>query len=823
LKANAVGLLDPRTLKPGGDFQQVASPLALWPDPHGNVWALDHYAASLIKVDSRKRRIAGSISLGVDPGGVAFGANSVWVGDYDSAAVNRYDPQYGTLTKRIVLPSRNLPYAGITTGVAFGAGSLWVGYGKYPFRVARLDPASDRVTKTFDFPNSDGPPLVAFGAGSVWIASQDKGGVWRIDPRTNEVAMHAKLHGGWVPDLTVAHGDAWLPVQGDGAVWEVDRNGNVLRSIPTGNLPVAVGSGNGFVYVANERSNSVSRINPTSGSVTTTHLAHRPETAVVAGGHVWAVLSPSVSDVTRGLDAKSIARISTVDDPYYTIDPALFSLGNVQLQRAVGACLLRYPDVAQPRGVTLAPEIADLPTVSSDGRTYRFHIRSGYRFSPPSNAPVTAEVMRYSIERALSPKITEPTNFGRALVADIVGFKAYREGKAPHISGIDVDGDTLTFRLVAADADFPARISLTYFSAVPLDTPVRAHGVGQPIPSAGPYYVANDDPLVIRENPNYHGPRPHRIKAFVVNANAGPAAVTQVAADRGDYAWTDGDLPPSLAPGGSLERRFGPRASGRKRYFRPTISGVKAVAFNAASGIFRSPRLRQAVNYALDRTALAAATGDAPSDDFLPPGIPGSRAGRAIYPVSGPSVAKARALDGSVRTRAVLLTGTRDSCDTCAAVASTIRANLAAIGIDVKVKPLADPYGAAASGSTHWDLLTIDWEADYPDPADFVNALLDVQQPPAGIDWGPGSTFIKYGDSQYLKGMRAAFAQRGAKRTAAYRRLDTDMFRNSPPLAVFAALRGTPQLFSSRIGCQVFPPQDYGLVDLAALCLHGSG
>ena len=49
-----------------------------------------------------------------------------------------------------------------------------------------------------------------------------------------------------------------------------------------------------------------------------------------------------------------------------------------------------------------------MPEVSPDGRTYTFTIRPGYRFSPPSNEPVTAETFRYSIERALSPEARGP-------------------------------------------------------------------------------------------------------------------------------------------------------------------------------------------------------------------------------------------------------------------------------------------------------------------------------------------------------------------------------------------------------------------------------
>ena len=54
-----------------------------------------------------------------------------------------------------------------------------------------------------------------------------------------------------------------------------------------------------------------------------------------------------------------------------------------------------------------------------------------------------------------------------------------------------------------------------------------------------------------------------------------------------------------------------------------------------------------------------------------------------------------------------------------------------------------------------------------------------------------------------------------------YGRLDRSMMLTSPPVAVYSALHGQPQLFSSRIGCEVFRPQDQGLVDLAALCIRG--
>src|SRR6185437_5385308 len=102
-----------------------------------------------------------------------------------------------------------------------------------------------------------------------------------------------------------------------------------------------------------------------------------------------------------------------------------------------------------PKGSRLQPEVASaMPAVSRDGRTYTFHVRRGFRFSPPSKQEVTAQTFRYSIERALSPALGQGTP-GIDLIGDIVGAQAFHDGKAAHVSGLSVRGNTLRIALVA--------------------------------------------------------------------------------------------------------------------------------------------------------------------------------------------------------------------------------------------------------------------------------------------------------------------------------------------------------------------------------------
>lgn len=827
LKQGAIGLLDARTLKPVGTFDDLGAPDAIWTDPDGQIWTIDVSTGSAARIDPKARKVVARFPLNVDPGWPAWGAGSFWLGDASHASVVRYDPQYGTIVRRITLPTKGLDYPDITQSLAFGDGSIWAAYGKFPFRIARIDPATNRVVKTIDLPNALGQALLAFAGGSLWVVSQDTGRVWRIDPTTYTVVATAKLHRGWVEDLRVVGGYAWLPVENDRAVWKVDRNGNILRSIVTGSLPYALADDRTDVYVVNQQSATLSRINAGTDAVRTIRIGHRPQGVAVGGGLLWVPLAESAADATAGLAGKDVLHVVAEGDPLFNTDPALTgSQPQNQLQQAIGARLLRYPDKEQPEGATLEPEIADLPAVSNGGRTYTFHIRTGYRFSPPSGVPVTAQVMRYTIERALSPRLTDPTAQASNLVTDIAGLAAYRAGRTQHIAGIQVHGDRLSITIQKRAPDFPARISLPFFSAVPLGTPALAHGVGQPIPSAGPYYVAahvGNLAAVIRRNPNYDGPRPHALDAFVYDdaVDAGAAAL-RVAQDRGDYAFAERPpFPDALEPTSSLARRFGVGSAaakaGHQRYFVPPASAVQMLAFNTGSGVLRDPSIRRAVNYALDRKALAALTASQPAENVIPPGIPGS-GGPAIYPLGAPDVKKARALMRGRHVSVVLFSGTPDGCSRCAETANIVRRDLARIGIDVQVKPVDDRFGEASKPHARWDLLPFTWFLDFADPSDFVDVLFDRRA--LGYDYP--NPLAQSPGGPWTDRIRAAYAVEGRARSAAYRRLVAAMFRLAPPAAVYGLQNGPPQLFSSRIGCQVFRPQDSGYVDLAALCLRKS-
>ena len=227
-------------------------------------------------------------------------------------------------------------------------------------------------------------------------------------------------------------------------------------------------------------------------------------------------------------------------------------------------------------------------------------------------------------------------------LADVVGARAYMAGRASHVAGVVASGDTLTIRLLAPAPDFLSRIALQAFCAVPSNTPIKEV---REIPSAGPYYVASYTPgqgVVLARNPNYRGSRPHHFARIELAVGiSAKRAFHEIEAGSADY--TDLALYPSTtiaARASRLAARYGPRsaaaARGKQQYFVNPGLQLDFFVLNTHRTLFRDVRVRQAVNYAIDRRALAR-LGDffqpvpgRPTDHYLPPAMPGFRDTNAL-------------------------------------------------------------------------------------------------------------------------------------------------------------------------------------------------
>jgi ABC-type oligopeptide transport system substrate-binding subunit len=499
------------------------------------------------------------------------------------------------------------------------------------------------------------------------------------------------------------------------------------------------------------------------------------------------------------------------------VDPAhAYYAPTWALMYATAAQLYGYPDAPAPRGSRLVPEVAaGWPTVSRDGRTYTFRLKKTYRLS--NGRPVTARSFARAIERAINRRMSAAA---QPFIDDVVGAKDVIEGRAPSAAGIRVlDRWTLRIELTRRAPDLLARLAMPFFQAVDRTLPFEVEGVSAPVTSGGPYFIKEwkrNERIVLERNRFYRGPRPRRVRRIVVTINKPVAAIK---ADIDSGLADSGVIP--LEAHAELGRRFGVRRRSPGRYFVNPLPSTVYLAFNHDRPLFKGPtplgniRLKQAINYAVDRTAMVrafGAYGAVATDQLLPPTIRGFR-NAAVYPPH-PNLARARALaSGQIRDgTAVLLCYRRAPWqDIC----RIVQANLREIGLDVVIQNFPSACGDCPYPDRRGvpiDLIPAQTRSDFHDPAEFVG-LWD------GTTIRPilNTNVAYFNDRHWNRRIARTRALSGLERFRAFGRLDRDIVRDAAPVAPIATPNDRVYV-SARTGCYHHHPV-YGW-DFPAICLR---
>jgi ABC-type transport system substrate-binding protein len=424
------------------------------------------------------------------------------------------------------------------------------------------------------------------------------------------------------------------------------------------------------------------------------------------------------------------------------IDPSLAYFSHSwQLGFMTEAKLLNFPDrEAGNGGLRIVPEVAKtLPAISRDGKTYTFTLKNTYRFH--TGARITAANFVAAFNRNANPRMRSPAT---RYMGDIVGANAVMQGRASRISGVRaLSPYRLRIRLAKKSPDLLSRLTMPFFSAIPLNTPITPNGVTAPAGFGGPYYVQSWDKgrtAVLVRNRFYRGPRPRNPDQIVYNIGVSLDA-QRLRCERGQSDICT--FPPAQTA--ELRDRYGVN---RSRFFVKGQAVFWYLNFNHDEPLFRgNDRLKQAVNHALDRPQMVRQHGElggVPTDQILPIDFPGFRNWN-IYSLRGPDTTRARQLaQGNTRGGNVRFWTFRTSFGP--SVAQVVQFNLRQIGLDTQIttfdnqaamleaarRPgapydmLLNNWGAGFYQNQYgnYDSTLSGWSADYPDPYDFINVLL---------------------------------------------------------------------------------------------------
>jgi len=342
-------------------------------------------------------------------------------------------------------------------------------------------------------------------------------------------------------------------------------------------------------------------------------------------------------------------------DPEPTLDTAFFYYPPIA--RAYARTLYGYNLAGPPEQATVpVPDIASgPPQVSADRRSYTFRLRTGIRYAPPVDREVTARDFITAIQRLYDKTISLSGNSYADLIA---GASAFGAGKASRISGLAApDARTLQITLVQPAPDLLSILALPMFAPVPgeyaADYQVGANYSGHVVGS-GPYtpdvYIPGETVVLVR-NPNWDPATDPLRKAWVdrihVRFGVGISLIQrQIEREEADLSLN------SHVP----QARVAALRADPQRSRRVSVNTTGSLLFlvlgtHRAAGAIADVRVRQAVNYAIDKVAYRdavagrfAATGELAST-IMAPGSLGYRH-YDLYPTPGGrgDPAKARAL-----------------------------------------------------------------------------------------------------------------------------------------------------------------------------------
>jgi peptide/nickel transport system substrate-binding protein len=266
---------------------------------------------------------------------------------------------------------------------------------------------------------------------------------------------------------------------------------------------------------------------------------------------------------------------------------------------------------------------ASYPTVSKDGKTVTVKLRDGVKFSPPVNRAATSADVKYAIERDFLPQVGN--GYAGAYWSDIQGVKAYTDGKAKEISGLQTpDPQTLVVKLDRPTAAVViAAMSLPGAAPVPKEYAQKfdkgkQSTYGQHVVGTGPYMIQNDpktgkitgykpgQSITFVRNPNWDKStdyRPAYLDKFVFDEGNDPTVGNRKIINGTGLIGNPTDLSPPPA--------FLKQYQGKKDSVIPgAYSGrVRYIALNTTKKPFNDPNVRKAVGAALDRRAMGLAFG----------------------------------------------------------------------------------------------------------------------------------------------------------------------------------------------------------------------
>ena len=543
---------------------------------------------------------------------------------------------------------------------------------------------------------------------------------------------------------------------------------------------------------------------------------------VLAWASTWAcnalAASPAANDPHRG---GKLRLLSTAGAG--TIDPQInYTLQFAQVFQGVYDGLMAFKKAPGAGAFQLVPDLAEeIPKPDNGGKTYVFKLRKGIKFS--NGQALGVEDVAASYRRIF--KVLSPT--AGTFYNDILGADACIKTPATCMltGGVitDAKAGTVTIHLRAPDPEFLYKLAVPHASILPADTAAKDAGV-TPIPGTGAYRIVSYDPkkqLKLSRNPEFK----------LWSADAQPEGYV----DEVDYDFglSDEDQVTAIA-NGQGDWMFNPVPADRlnelgtkyaKHVHVSPLTAMFYLAMNTRLAPFDNLKARQAVNLAIDRSALVKIYGGAnlatATCQVLPPQFSGYQPYCPYTKNPGtrwtaPDLERARQLvkESGTAGQKVLLIAEDNAVQK--GISTYVQSVLNDIGYQASVKllSLSVQFGYIQNTNNKVQISSTTWYQDYPAPSNFLNVLFSC------ANFHPGSESSINISGLCDKGLEADLAKAMSTAVtdpASAAQQWTAIDRKVVDLAPVAVMLNPKQLdfVSKRVGNYVFSGEFYFLYNVA--------
>jgi len=416
------------------------------------------------------------------------------------------------------------------------------------------------------------------------------------------------------------------------------------------------------------------------------------------GRHASSLSQGSPNGVKRG----TLRVIDSADVEAF--DPGIaYGVADLTLLRGVVRELYSFD--SSRKGESALDPVPDLATsydLSTDGRTYTFHLRPDVQYAPVpelANRTVRAADFIYAVEREFDKANPSPNPYNRL----IKGAAEFANGKAKTISGMRaLDDQTLQITLNQPASDFLSILTLPFYSPVPKEYASKFHpgdDYAQHVIASGPYKLQSykkQNHIDLVRNPNWDPQTDPLRSAWVdeiVVTIGRSAGDIQQAIEHGDQ---DLNLDLTAPPNDDL-RRLSSDQDLSKQLAIETTGCVHYLTLQTDDGPTADLRVRQAINLAVDKQTLLQTLGGAYAGDVASTILSPTLSGYSSYdlyptkdnrgdPVQAKTLLAAAGYPHGVTVNYV---GRKDG--TGPAILAALQPSLAAAGIRLNVKTYLGP------------------------------------------------------------------------------------------------------------------------------------